>query len=55
MDGATLTDDRGIQIRVLGPVEVTTKSGIAQLGGPKQRALLAMLAARAGGSSQPTT
>ena len=48
MDGSTLIDDRGIQIRVLGPVEVVTKSGIAQLGGPKQRALLAMLAARAG-------
>ena len=48
MDGATLIDDRGIKIRVLGPVEVMTQNGIAQLGGPKQRALLAMLAARAG-------
>ena len=54
MDGAMLIDDRGIQIRVLGPVEVMTKSGVARLGGPKQRALLAMLASRVG-SLQRTT
>jgi serine/threonine protein kinase/DNA-binding SARP family transcriptional activator/WD40 repeat protein len=38
-----------MDIRVLGPVEVMTSSGVAHLGGPKQRAVLAMLVARLGG------
>ena len=37
-----------IPIRVLGPVTVVTEEGTAQLGGPKQRAVLAMLIARLG-------
>jgi serine/threonine protein kinase/DNA-binding SARP family transcriptional activator/WD40 repeat protein len=40
--------DRSIPIRILGPVEVTTRAGAVPLGGPKQRALFAMLVARVG-------
>jgi serine/threonine protein kinase/DNA-binding SARP family transcriptional activator/WD40 repeat protein len=49
---APLTDmrvmDRDMLIRVLGPVEVVSQGGLAHLGGPKQRAVLAMLTARSG-------
>ncbi|HUG31671.1 MAG TPA: BTAD domain-containing putative transcriptional regulator, partial [Acidimicrobiia bacterium] len=38
--------DRGISISVLGPVEVKINGSVAPLGGPKQRALLAMLVSR---------
>ena len=41
-------EDRGVLIRVLGPLEVVSEHGPAQLGVPKQRGVLAMLAARAG-------
>ena len=44
----TVTDASGSFIRVLGPLEVVSEDGLAQLGGPKQRAVLAMLTARAG-------
>lgn len=40
--------DRTVDIHVLGPVEVTTDRGAAHLGGPKQRAVFAMLVARLG-------
>lgn len=38
--------DRGISISVLGPVEVKSNGSVVPLGGPKQRALLAMLVSR---------
>lgn len=34
-----------MEIRVLGPLEVSTDAGVADLGGPRQRAVLAVLAA----------
>ncbi len=37
-----------IPIRVLGPVTIVTEEGTAQLGGPKQRAVLAMLITKLG-------
>jgi serine/threonine protein kinase/DNA-binding SARP family transcriptional activator/WD40 repeat protein len=37
-----------VNIHVLGPVEVTSDRGAAHLGGPKQRAVFAMLVARLG-------
>jgi DNA-binding SARP family transcriptional activator/WD40 repeat protein/tRNA A-37 threonylcarbamoyl transferase component Bud32 len=37
-----------LPFRVLGPIEVETDAGRAQLGGPKQRAVLAILVARLG-------
>ncbi|MEX2623926.1 MAG: BTAD domain-containing putative transcriptional regulator [Acidimicrobiia bacterium] len=43
-----MTDDSGLLIRVLGPLEVVSEAGLAHLGGPKQRAVLAMLTAHAG-------
>ena len=43
-----MTDAPGLLIRVLGPVEVVSEGGLAHLGGPKQRAVLAMLTARSG-------
>ena len=44
----TTTDAPGLLIRVLGPVEVVSEGGPAHLGGPKQRAVLAMLTSRGG-------
>ena len=44
----TAPGQSGLLIRVLGPVEVASEGGLAPLGGPKQRALLGMLTARAG-------
>jgi DNA-binding SARP family transcriptional activator len=38
------TKEHGMQIQVLGPLEVTGTAGLAGLGGVKQRAVLAMLA-----------
>src|SRR3954471_9397668 len=38
--------DRGMQIQVLGPLEVRQAGGLVALGGVKQRAVLAMLALR---------
>ncbi len=38
----------GMEIRLLGPLEVETTNGMAALGGPKQRAVLAALALDAG-------
>src|SRR4051812_3610680 len=38
--------DRGMQIQVLGPLEVRQADGLVALGGVKQRAVLAMLALR---------
>jgi DNA-binding SARP family transcriptional activator len=40
--------DRGVSISVLGPVEVKINGGVAPLGGPKQRAVFAMLVSRVG-------
>ena len=44
----TVTEAPDLLIRVLGPVEVVSESGVAHLGGPKQRAGLAMLSTRSG-------
>ena len=44
----SVSDDPDVLIRVLGPLEVVSEGGLAQLGGPKQRAVLAMLTARSG-------
>jgi DNA-binding SARP family transcriptional activator len=41
---------RGVQFRVLGPLEVTDDRGPVALGGPKQRRLLAVLISRLGES-----
>ena len=41
---------RGVQFRVLGPLEVTDNRGPVALGGPKQRRLLAVLISRLGES-----
>ena len=43
----TVVDDRHLQFRVLGPVEVVAEDGPISLGGPKQRAVLAHLLIRA--------
>lgn len=45
---ASALDDQEVLIRVLGPLEVASSEGLAQLGGPKQRAVFAILASRAG-------
>src|SRR5688572_22113038 len=39
---------RGVDCRVLGPVEVLSEGSACALGGPKQRAVIAVLAAAAG-------
>ncbi|MFN2606788.1 MAG: BTAD domain-containing putative transcriptional regulator [Acidimicrobiales bacterium] len=39
--------DDGLQVRILGPLEVTMDGAIVALGGPKRRAALAVLAVRA--------
>ena len=44
----TVSDAPVSSIRVLGPIEVVFDAGLAHLGGPKQRAVLGMLTARAG-------
>ena len=48
MTDLSVIDDQDVLIRVLGPVEVVSKDGPAHLGGPKQRAVLAILTARSG-------
>src|SRR4051812_14582769 len=44
---AYLRDD-ALEFRLLGPVEVVAGGSVVALGGPKQRALLALLALNAG-------
>lgn len=43
-----MTDASNLLVRVLGPLEFVSEGGPTQLGGPKQRAVLAMLTARVG-------
>lgn len=43
-----MTDASNLLVRVLGPLEFVSEGGPSQLGGPKQRAVLAMLTARIG-------
>jgi serine/threonine protein kinase/DNA-binding SARP family transcriptional activator/WD40 repeat protein len=47
VDGIGEMNHRIVPIRVLGPVEITLDGEAAALGGPKQRAVLAMLVSRA--------
>ena len=40
--------DSGLELRLLGPLEAASRSGVVSLGGPKPRALLAVLALEPG-------
>ena len=43
-----------MQIHLLGPVEASSDDGAVALGGPKQRAVLAMLALEPARRSRPS-
>src|SRR5439155_4226885 len=45
--GATVRTEGAMEFRILGPLEVLSDGQALNLGGPKQRALLAMLLLRA--------
>jgi len=40
--------DSELELRLLGPLEAASRSGVVSLGGPKPRALLAVLALEPG-------
>jgi len=42
----------GVEVRVLGSLDVVVDGRSVQIGGPKPRALLAVLAARLGGAAE---
>ncbi len=48
MSGAHRAGDPKLELRLLGPLEVSTGSGVVPIGGPKPRTLLAVLALEAG-------